>query len=100
LTTPLFILRLRYNNVLLCGFVLPKDEMMTSKPLRLIDEHLSVHEILGLHPQLLEVFQTFGLEPKGYTALTYESLSATCKVHQLDLPTLLAALEAHLHPLQ
>lgn len=61
-----------------------------SKPA--ITEDMSIPEIVSQFPKTKEVFARYGLYVDGYKALEYENLFATSKVHQLDLPKILAEL--------
>jgi hypothetical protein len=57
-----------------------------------IHQEMSIPEIVTQYPQTKEVFARYGLYVDGYKALTHENLFATSKVHQLDLPKILAEL--------
>jgi hypothetical protein len=57
-----------------------------------ITEEMSIPEIVTQYPKTKEVFARYGLHVDGYKALEHENLFATSKVHQLDLPKILAEL--------
>jgi hypothetical protein len=57
-----------------------------------ITQEMSIPEIVSQYPETKEVFARYGLYVDGYKALEHENLFATSKVHQLDLPKMLAEL--------
>jgi len=57
-----------------------------------ITEEMSIPEIVTQYPQTKDVFARYGLHVDGYKALEHENLFATSKVHQIDLPKILAEL--------
>jgi len=59
-----------------------------------ITQEMSIPEIVAAHPQTETVFRRFGIQVAGYQAIEHEDLSATCRVHQLVLADVLAALNA------
>jgi hypothetical protein len=54
----------------------------------------TIAELVAQRPQAAEVLRGFGIEPQGYEATLYESLRATCLVHQLPLEQVVKALSS------
>lgn|GEM_PF-5405603 len=58
-----------------------------------IDTEMSVAELVESYPQLAPVLQQYGFDPMVQKSLAYESVMASCLVHQVSLDTLLEELE-------
>lgn len=56
----------------------------------------TIPNIMNKYPGSASVFRQFGIEPSGYKALQYETLFATCKVHQLEPERVTNALNQQL----
>ena len=64
---------------------------MTTPPAP-ITEEMSIPEIVAQYPRTQEVFRRYGVQVEGYRALEHENLFATSRVHQWNLPEILAEL--------
>lgn len=69
---------------------------MTTPPAAITAE-MSIPEIVAQYPRTQEIFQRYGLRLEGYRALDHENLFATSRVHQWDLPQILAELNRIIH---
>jgi hypothetical protein len=64
---------------------------MTTPPAP-ITADMSIPEIVAQYPRTQEVFLRHGVQVDGYRALEHENLFATSRVHQWNLPEILAEL--------
>ncbi|WP_025745716.1 DUF542 domain-containing protein [Kallotenue papyrolyticum] len=69
--------------------------MSTQTIEHVIDDQMTLNEIVARYPQTLEVFQIFGMDTCCGGAL---SLAVAAAHHNRDLPTLLAALNERITP--
>ena len=58
----------------------------------MIDPSRPIPDIVKEHPNTQSVFERFGIM-MSYKAMQFESLSATAKVHQVDVDTLVNELQ-------
>jgi hypothetical protein len=58
-----------------------------------IDAEMSVAELVAAYPQLEQLLKQYGFDPTVQKSLAYESVMASCLVHQVSLDTLLEDLE-------
>ncbi|MEB3244385.1 MAG: DUF1858 domain-containing protein [Vampirovibrionales bacterium] len=63
-----------------------------------INAEMSIPDIVAKYPATREVFERYGLtQIEDYKALQFETLLATSKVQQWDVPEVLRALNAAVH---
>lgn len=58
----------------------------------MIQQEMSIPEILEQFPNTKRVFERYGLYPERYKAMAYENIHASALVHQIPLETLLSEL--------
>lgn len=60
----------------------------------MISGDMKIADVMRSYPQTVPVFCKFGLDCSGCQIAEYEEIAHGAKVHDVDLPALLAALNA------
>lgn len=69
------------------------DTSAGTQTTKAIHAEMTIPDIVQKYPQTADVFERYGINVVGYKALEYETLFATCKVHQVSLDKILPELQ-------